>query len=44
MTGGGEYGVGVVAVSALEEVAVHVTVGLEMADDRLDGRARCHRM
>ena len=38
-TGGGEDGVDAVAVLALEVVAVHAMVGLEVADHRLDGGA-----
>ncbi len=34
----GEHGIGGIDVPALEEVAVHVAVGLEVADDGLDGR------
>ena len=40
VTGGGEDGVGAVVVSALEMVAVQAVLGLEVADDRLDGASR----
>ena len=39
VAGGGEDGVGLIAVSAFEEVAAEMAVGLEVADDGLDGRA-----
>ena len=37
--GGGEDGVGGVAVGAFEEVAAHAVLGLGVADDGFDGRA-----
>src|SRR3546814_11743027 len=37
VAGGGEDGVGVVAVAALEIVALHAVLGLEVADDGLVG-------
>jgi hypothetical protein len=40
--GGGEDGVGAVARSALEIVAVHAVLGLDVADHRLDGGAAYH--
>jgi hypothetical protein len=39
---GGEHGVDAVAVAALERVAAHPVVVLEMADHRLDGGATPH--
>ena len=42
VSGGGQHGVDGVAVFAGEIVAVHAVLGLEMADDRLDGRAPPH--
>jgi hypothetical protein len=39
VSGGGENGVGGVALCVGEEVAAHSVVGLQMADDRLDGGA-----
>lgn len=41
-TGGCEDGVDSVAVAALEVVAVHAVLGLEVVDDRLDGGAALH--
>ena len=38
VAGGGENGIGVVAGSFLEVIAVEVAVGLEVSDDRFDGR------
>jgi hypothetical protein len=40
--GGGEHGVGAVAVAPLEVVAVHAMLGLEVSDDRLDRGAALH--
>jgi hypothetical protein len=40
--GGGEDGVDTVAVPALEVVAVHAMVGLDVADRWLDGGATLH--
>src|SRR3546814_17335266 len=42
VAGGGEDGVGVVAVAALEIVALHAVLGLDVADDGLDGGAPFH--
>src|SRR3546814_5388836 len=42
VAGGGEDGVGVVAVAALEIVALHAVHGLDVADDGLDGGAPFH--
>jgi hypothetical protein len=39
VAGGGEHGVGGVALDAFEEVASHAVVALGVADDGLDGRA-----
>ena len=39
LAGGGEHGVGPVAVAALEVIAVHAMFGLQIADDRLEGGA-----
>ena len=39
---GGEDGVGAVAFAALEVVAAHAVLGLEVADHRLDGGAAPH--
>src|SRR3546814_19559391 len=39
VAGGGEDGVGVVAVAALEIVALHAVLGLDVADDGLDSGA-----
>src|SRR3546814_16792138 len=38
VAGGGEDGVGVVAVAALEIVALHAVIGLDVADDRSEER------
>src|SRR3546814_16385360 len=43
VAGGGEAGVGVVAVAALEIVALHAVRGLDVADEGLAGGAPCHR-
>ena len=40
--GGGEDGVDAVAVASLEVVAAQAVLGLEMADDWLDGSAALH--
>jgi hypothetical protein len=40
VAGGGEDGVGGVAAPESEIVAAHAVLGLEMADDGLDGGAR----
>jgi len=37
VAGGGEDGIGMVAVSSFEVIAVEVAIGLGVADDRLDG-------
>ena len=37
VAGGGENGVGAVAVAALEVIAVRAMLGLDVADHRLDG-------
>jgi hypothetical protein len=42
VSGGGENGVNAVAISALEIVATHPMVGLEMADHGLDGSSASH--
>ena len=42
VAGGGENGVDAVAVAALEMVATHSVVVLEMADHRLDGGTTPH--
>ena len=42
VAGGGENGVDAVALGALEIVATHAVLGLEMADDGLDGGAAFH--
>lgn len=42
VSGGGEDGVGVIAVASLEIVAVHAVLGLDMADDGFDGGAALH--
>ena len=42
VTGCSEHGVGAVAVAALEMVATHSVVVLEMADHRFDGGATPH--
>ena len=42
VAGGGEHGVDAVADAALEMVAPHSVVILEMADHRLDGGATLH--
>ncbi len=34
--GGGEHGIGAIAVAAFELVAAHAVLGLEMTDHRLD--------
>jgi hypothetical protein len=39
VAGGGEDGVGGVAVGAFEEVAAHAVLALGLADDGFDGRA-----
>jgi hypothetical protein len=38
--GGGEHGVDAVAFAALEVIAVHAVLGLEVTDHRLDRAAR----
>ncbi len=38
--GGGEHGIGTVAVAAFEMVAAQAVIVFEMADDRLDGAFR----
>lgn len=43
VAGGGEHGVGAVAVATLEMVTAHSVVVLEMADHRLDGGALQHQ-
>jgi len=40
--GGGEDGVDAVAIAALEIIAAHAVLGLEMADHRLDRGAALH--
>ena len=40
--GGGEHGVDAVAFSALEAIAVHAVLGLEVTDHRLDRGAALH--
>src|SRR5260370_42555246 len=40
--GGGEHGVGAIAVAALEVVAAHAVVVLDVADHGLDGGAAAH--
>jgi hypothetical protein len=42
IAGGGEHGVGAIAVKALEVIAVQSVLGLQMADDRLDCGAAFH--
>jgi len=42
VAGGGEDGVAAVAVAALEIVPVHAVLGLDVADDGLDGGAALH--
>ena len=42
VSGGGEDGVDAVAVASLEIIAAEAVLGLEMADDRLDGGAAFH--
>ena len=38
VAGGGQHGVGTIAVAAFEVIAAHAVLGFEMADDRLDPR------
>src|SRR5215472_1646905 len=42
VAGGGKDGVDAVALGSLEQVAAHAVLGLEMADNRLDGSAAPH--
>lgn len=42
VAGGGEDGIGGIAVAMPEIVPAHPMFGFEMADDRLDGRAAAH--
>lgn len=42
VSGGGEDRVGAVAVASLEVVAAHAVLGLDVADDGLDGGAALH--
>ena len=42
ITGGGEHGVDGVAGGMRQVIAVHAVLGLEMADDGLDGRTASH--
>lgn len=42
VAGGGEDGIGGIALAVPEIVAAHPAFGFQMADDRLDGRAAAH--
>ena len=42
VAGSGEHGVDAIALGALEIIAAHAVLGLEMADDRLDGGSAAH--
>ena len=42
VAGSGEHGVDAIALGALEIVTAHAVLGLEMADDRLDGGSAAH--
>ena len=42
VAGGGEHGVGTVAVAAFEIIAAHAVLGFEMADNRFDRGAALH--
>lgn len=40
--GGGQHGIDAIAGMALEVIAVHAMLGLDVADDWLDGGAALH--
>ena len=42
VSGGGQHGVGTIAIAALEVIAVPAVLGFEVADDRLDRGAAFH--
>jgi hypothetical protein len=42
VAGGGEHGIDTVTFGSFEIVAIHAVLGLEMADDRLDGGSALH--
>ena len=42
VAGSSEYGINAIAVGAFDIIAAHAVLGLEMADDRLDGGSATH--